>query len=493
MLFRLILLAVSALALSLAFAPFPLRFLSPIALVPLFWVIDTSTPGEAFRYGLFFGSVFYLFHLWWLYALVVPVEPATRILLDLGVTLLFVYLGLYVALFALATKHLGLLWSPFIWAALEWIRSQSEAGFPWGLLGTSLTPYPPAIQGAALIGVYGMSALVVWIALLVYKSIKRRGRAVFVPLLAVSLAVPVVYGLVRIRPSQPWFRVGLIQPNVSPLEKGRVSEREETWRAMLRLSRAAISRKARVLVFPETATLVDISREVGFRDSLQLLANSGEVLIITGTPRYFPTGTMNATALIEPHEPAITQYYMKTHPAPFSERFPFVDKVPLLRRIMTRDMGDMIPGREYKVFDVGGHRFSTAICFEGIFPDLIREFTRRGAEMIVVVTNDGWFGRTPGPYQHNELMIMRAVENGVPLVRSANNGISLVADPYGKVLAQTGLYVMTDLVQDVPRPLPGTFYRRYGDRFSPLCLIAVGILILLRIIPAIVGPKRQAA
>jgi len=482
--FRLTLLAGSALALSFAFSPFPLRFLSLVALIPLLWIIETEPASRAFRYGVFFGAVFFMFHLWWLWTLVVPVEPVTRILLDVGVVLLFGVLGLFIGLFALAAKKLGIWWSPLIWAALEWLRSQSEMGFPWGLLGTSLTPYVPLIQSASIVGVYGISALVVLINLLTWRIIAGRKRAVFVSLLAASVLIPLGFGLARIRPNQTWFRVGIVQPNVSPLDKGDPSVRDATWADMLRMSHEAVARDAVLLVYPETASLVDIERSSSFRDSLQQMADTSGTFILTGSPAFHATEYLNATALIEPHRP-LTQVYYKLHLAPFSERFPFVRSVPFLRNIMTRDMGDAGSGTEFKVFRAelphGVALFCTPICFEAIFPDLLQRFTSRGADLIVNVTNDGWFRKTPGPYQHCELMLMRATENGVPFVRSANNGISLVVDPYGRVLKRTPLFVSTSLVQDVPRPLNPTFFRKYGDQFAYASLLITAILTLVRL------------
>ncbi len=518
--FRLALLAFSALALSFAFSPFPLRFLSLVALIPLLWIIETEPASRAFRYGVFFGAVFFMFHLWWLWTLVVPVEPVTRILLDVGVVLLFGVLGLFVGLFALAAKKLGIWWSPLIWAALEWLRSQSEMGAPWGLLGTSLTPYVPLIQSACIIGVYGVSALVVLMNLLTYRVIVSRRRAVFVPLLAASVLIPLGCGLARIRPNQTWFRVGIVQPNVSPLDKGAPSVRDSVWADMLRMSHEAVARDAVLLVYPETASLVDIERSSSFRDSLQRMADTSGTCILTGSSAFHANEYLNATALIEPHRP-LTQFYYKMHLAPFSERFPFVRSVPFLRKIMTRDMGDAGSGTEFKVFTASlketgrmadnaeetangegllttnyslltNVRFCTPICFEAIFPDLLQQFTTRGADLIVNVTNDGWFRKTPGPYQHCELMLMRATENGVPFVRSANNGISLVADPYGRVLKRTPLFVATSLVQDVPRPLNPTFYRKYGDQFAYLSLAITLLLALIRVLAVLFRPKRRS-
>jgi apolipoprotein N-acyltransferase len=116
---------------------------------------------------------------------------------------------------------------------------------------------------------------------------------------------------------------------------------------------------------------------------------------------------------------------------------------------------------------------SALVCFEAIFPDLTREFTRRGSQLLAVVTNDGWFGRLVGAQQHAELAVLRTVENGVPMIRSANNGISFIADPYGRILKQTPLFVQTTLAGPVPQPLAPTLYRRYGDWFMLVCLLGL--------------------
>ena len=497
---RLLLLALSALALSFAFSPFPLRFLSLVALVPLFWIIDTGRPKRAFAYGLFFGSVFFrLPHL-------VALRPGRagrirhEILLDIGVTTAVRLHGSLSLRSSPSARDISASSRrPFIWAALELARGlETEAGFPWGILGSSLTPYAPLIQIASFIGVYGVSAWVVLVNLLAYLVIARRKRILCGSLLAASVLLPLAYGLVRVKPDQPWFRVGIVQPNVSPLDKGTEASRDGTWADMLRLSRDAVAAQgANCLSYPETATLIDLERATSFRDSLDSLVAQTGVPVLTGVPSFSSRGYYNATTLIEPdHLPGDTvplDYYYKQHGTPFSEHFPFSKQVPFLRNLMTGDMGDLTLGNTWKVFtitlDGDSVPFSTPICFEGIFPDLIQRSTRQGARLLVNVTNDGWFGKTPGPYQHCELMIMRTVENGVPMIRSANNGTSLIADPYGRILARTGLFTTTDLVGEVPEPLAGTFYRRFGDVFGVGCWLLIAVLIVIRIGAALFARK----
>ncbi|MEO0108120.1 MAG: apolipoprotein N-acyltransferase [candidate division WOR-3 bacterium] len=474
--------------LNLAFAPYQQWYVALVALVPLFYAIESLPSGRVFIAGLVYGVSFFAGHLWWLFRLVVPVTQVSRLLLDFGVVLLFGYLGLQVGLFALLTRRLGLLLGPFCWAGLEWLRSQGEIGFPWGLLGSGLTAAVPLIQIASLIGVYGVSAFLVGVNLLVYKALFSRSRQLYMGLLALTLLSSATYGYIRTSlPSRApaatgQTLVGIIQPNVSPFDKGHPSVRDSIWDAMLQWAGQAIDRGARLLLFPETASLVDLRTPSRLRVGLQRLADSTQTLIVIGTPVYHASGGYGNGCTVLIPGGGLGPLYLKTHLTPFSEHFPYVHKVPVFRRIMTADMGDAQPGKELVVFRIAGLEFCTPICFEGIFPELVRQFVVRGARAIMVITNDGWFGSTPGPYQHCELMVMRAVENGVPLLRSANNGISLFADSYGRIRSKTSLFAVAELTDVLPPALPMTPFVRYGYWFAPISGLLVTLVAFSRVV-----------
>ncbi len=416
----------------------------------------------------------------------------TKFLLIIGVTLLFAYLGLYTAVFAILTKYTGLIFAPFIWAGLEFIRTKAEIAFPWGFLGYTQTPYIPFIQMSSIFGVYGISAWLVWINLLLYWIIKQykikdqkktRKQLVYFILLVLSFFLPLSYGLLRVKSNQNWFKVAIIQPNVDPNDKGDRASRNRIHSDLVILTQQALPKQPKLIIYPETATLNDITQDKDFRDVLQEMVDSNEVHLLTGTPVYDQEVSgryYNAAVLFEPQK-RLTQGYKKIRPVPFSEKIPYADKIRLLKKLETADMGDMTPGNVIRVFDFPIGKFATLICFESIFPDLIQEFTKRGADFLVNITNDGWFGKTPGPYQHAELSVMRTVENGVPLVRSANNGISFIVDPYGRILNKTGLFTQTVLIDNLPYPLKPTFYRRFGDIFALFSLGLIGLGIILRI------------
>ncbi len=449
-----------------------------MGLIPLLWVIEQGK--KVFFWGWLFGTIAAGFHLWWLWFLVVPVAPITRFLLNIGVVLLFGYLGLYTGVFSLLVRRFGLWSAPLVWPILEFLRARGQIAFPWNLLGYSMTPWTPLIQPAALGGVYLVSAWLVLINLLIYRMLFYRHRLrVFIGLV-VAFVLPLGYALIRQKPQPAWFSAAIIQPNVSPLDKGDWNSRERIQADLLRLTRAAAEGETKpvMVIYPETATLVDITHSTALGPALHRLADSLDIEIFTGTPIYDDAHQTwhNGAVLIKPGEEVINQRYYKLRLVPFSEKIPYSDELPIIRRLIgTVDMGNWDRGWEWTVFQSRIGRLAGLICFEAIFPDLARGLCHRGAQLLVVVTNDGWFGRLPGAYQHAELAVMRTVENGVPMLRSANNGISFIVDPYGRVLKKTPLFTQEILSGTVPQPLAPTLYRRFGDwllLFYPLALVA---------------------
>ncbi len=461
---RLLLLLFATLGLALAFAPFPCRFFAFFALVPLFYVIDHSP--LPFFYGWLFGFFAGMFHLWWLWLLLVPVEPITRFLLNIGVVLLFGYLGLYWGLFAICVKKLGYWTAPLILPVLEFLKTRTQIAFPWDLLGYTMTPLPVFTQLAAIGGVYLLSSWLVLINLLIYRLLSGKSRPRYAVGLIITILMPLIFGLLRLRTNSPWFDVAIVQPNVSPLDKGDWDSKERIQKELFHLTRLAASKKPRLVIFPETATLVDITHSTDMGPALQRLVDSLDIEIFTGTPVYDDEHRTyhNGAVLLQPQAEKITQRYYKLRLVPFSEKIPYSDELPIIRKLIgTADMGNWDRGWLPTVFDFREGKFSGMICYEAIFADLARVFVHRGAQLLVVVTNDGWFGKLPGAYQHAELTVTRTVELGVPMLRSANNGISFIADPYGRILKKTRLFEQAVLFGTVPRPLPATIYRKFGD------------------------------
>ncbi len=430
-----------------------------------------------FFWGWLFGFFAAGFHLWWLWFLVVPVQPITRFLLNIGVVLLFGYLGLYTGVFSFLVRRFGLWSAPLVLPLLEFARSRTQIAFPWDLVGYAMTPYTPFIQPAALGGVYLVSAWVVLVNLLIYRVLFSRHRIGYALGLVVAFLIPLVYSRGHMKPLVPWFRVAIVQPNVSPFDKGDWDSRERIQSDLIRLTQEAAKDTPDLVIYPETATLVDVLHSTTMGPALRALADSLNIEIFTGTPIYDDGHRTwhNGAVLIRPGG-EITQRYYKMRLVPFSEKIPYADELPIVRKLIgTADMGNWDRGWNYTVFESRVGKLSGLICFEAIFPDLARQFCTRGANLLVVVTNDGWFGTLPGAHQHAELAVMRTVENGVPMVRSANNGISFIVDPYGRVVKKTKLFIQDVLIGQVPQAIGPTFYRRFGD--WTLIIYPIGILL----------------
>jgi apolipoprotein N-acyltransferase len=172
--------------------------------------------------------------------------------------------------------------------------------------------------------------------------------------------------------------------------------------------------------------------------------------------------------------------YRKMHLVPWGEYVPW-RRLLFFVSPLVETIGDFSPGDRAAVLPVGSHWISTAICYEIVYPNLVRQFVRGGSELLTTITNDAWFGATSAPYQHFEQASMRAIEQGRYLVRAANTGISGIVDPYGRVLARSGIYQPSVIVGEARFLTVSTVYSRTGDVFAYACLVAtLGLLVLSR-------------
>jgi len=164
------------------------------------------------------------------------------------------------------------------------------------------------------------------------------------------------------------------------------------------------------------------------------------------------------------------QEYSKMHLVPFSERLPFQGVFPFLKGL-NFGQADFSPGTEYSLFHIGEEKFAVLICFESIFPNLVREFARRDVGFLVNITNDAWFGKTSAPFQHARIAVFRAIENRLGIARCANTGVSMFVDPYGRVSGETAIYTRGISIGKVGSSQEKTFYSRYGDVFARICCV----------------------
>ncbi len=481
----------------LSFPPFPLGFLSFVALVPLFFAIKGVSHKGASLLGLVSGTIFFCGLLYWVPF--VEVEGATRFYLTVGVMLLWVYLGLWVAIFsflsAAATKKLGwlgFLSIPFLWTALEFTRSlSSQVGFPWGSLGYTLSYYPRFIQFASITGLPGVTWLIIAANVLFYLLLAnirvRRKAGGFAACLVFFVSLPWLHGTISIgNPvrSEGTMQVGLLQVNVDPaVKRGGRLYRDFRMEILKRETKRAAEMGADLVIWPETAVPGALSLNSRYRNMVEELSRELEVPILTGT-----TGVIlrtkgrynyyNTATLITPKE-GLSQDYNKIYLVPFSEKLPFDDIFPFLKSV---DFGqaNFSPGKSYTIFSHPKGDFSALICFESIFPRLVRQFVRREAKLLVNITEDSWFGRTAGPYQHAQMAVLRAIEYRIAIARCANTGVSMTIDPYGRIRNRTAIFTRAIVTDTLPLGGGTTFYARYGDLFAWSCLaIALGFALLV--------------
>jgi apolipoprotein N-acyltransferase len=497
---------------ALAMAPFnawPILFLTFPVMV---WLIDGAGAGRrrgvpaAAMAGWWFGLGYFVPGLYWTgYAFLVDASTFAW-LMPFAVLGLPAYLALFTAFgFALAR----LIWTRdasrviALAASLtlsEWLRGHVLTGFPWNAFGYALTEPLALAQTASLIGLWGMTFLAVAMfaspAVLIDGS--SRGRKPWIaPVTALLLLVAMgIFGVVRLglQPTATVANVKLriMQPNLQQDVKFNYSAKAEVMQKYLTLSDRASGpqstgvRDASILIWPESAFPFFLTREADAMAQIADLLPKGTVLI-TGSVRApdLPPGTRvtrayNSIYVID-HDGSVLSIYDKLDLVPFGEFLPFQDWMEKLGFVqLTRVQGGFIPGTRRHALDIpNAPRALPLICYEAIFPgDVASRDDRPG--WIVNLTNDGWFGISTGPYQHLQQARLRAIEQGLPVVRAANTGISAVIDPSGRIVARLGLGIEGVLDSSLPSAIPPTVYARAGDIPAAVIVITAFVFVIRR-------------
>lgn len=489
---------VSGILTALAFPKFNLNFLIWIALIPLFFIIYQSNSKRAFLAGWLAGLIFYGLLLYW-----IPYVPAHygNLPPSLSLIIYFIFisfLALFWALFswwqARINRHvprIAYLLAPFFWVSLEYILTFIFTGFPWGLLGYAQAQNLPLIQISTITGVYGVSFLIVLVSASFVQSILTKKRSPFFLSLALVIIIHLI-GFIQLKKpleisSSGEFKAAVIQGNVSSDVYWDFTPEVEIERLFdhhLSLSRQAINRGATLVIWPEFSVPLCFScpeeRYVTFRQRLENLVKETGVTLLLGTNERSAgpkeTEFYNTALCLNP-DLSFSTYY-KMHLVPFGEYTPYKKIFSFIEKV-THAIGDVTPGREHRLHNYQGLAFGSPICYEIIFPDLVRRFIVKGATFLVTITNDGWYGTSSAPYQHFQIALFRAVENRRYLLRAATTGISGIIDPYGRIIQRSNLMTVDCLVASI-KPLKGlTFYSRYGDVWSWLSLTLSLLLVIL--------------
>ncbi|HXE79866.1 MAG TPA: apolipoprotein N-acyltransferase [Vicinamibacterales bacterium] len=391
--------------------------------------------------------------------------------------LLIAFLALFPGVFGIVQSHLtvrygprAVLLAPFVWTATELGRTWLFGGFPWALVGYSQTTVLPVAQLASVTGVYGLSALIVFVSAAAALAVTGRGRERWVaPSAATALvAVTALWGSVRIedarllRTGTP-LQVGLVQGNVPQDRKWDPAFARDILSDYLEASRAAADRGARLIIWPESATPFTFDQNPR-GEAIRMLARERRVWILFGSDEVDakdPSVSYNSAFLIGP-DGSTAGVYRKVQLVPFGEYVPF-RRLLFFAKPLVQAVGDFAPGEGPVPLPFAEGILTTAICYEVVYPALIREGVLAGSTLLTTITNDAWFGRSSAPYQHFEMAAMRAIEQGRYLARSANTGISGIVDPYGRVIAASGLFESAVIVEQVRLIAERTIYARIGD------------------------------
>ena len=481
---------------ALAFPKFNLSFLIWIGLLPLLYFSTHRSPGRAFILGLLGGVAFNALLIYW-----IPYVPAhygqLPLLISLLIYLIFVaYLSLYWGLLAYlgarttaSFPRLGFFLLPFYWIALEYILGRFLTGFPWGIIGYTQHQNLYFLQLASLTGVAGLSFLILLFQSSFLYSLQFRRRKPFFLVLAVILLIH-IWGYIRLhRPlaAAQTFTAGVIQGNVSSdiyWEMVPPQTVEDLFQRHLQLTNQAIGQGAGLVVWPEFSVPLCFSCPYGpfpdYKETLTTLAREKKVTLLLGTnereeapekPRFF-----NTALCLQP-DGSFTTYY-KIHLVPFGEYTPYPQIFSFLKKV-THAIGDITPGKQATLHHYQGYSFGSPICYEIIFPSLVRQFIRQGADWLVTITNDGWYGTSSAPYQHFAIAVFRAVEFKRYLLRAATTGISGIIDPYGRIIARSQLMTTAVLTADIAPLAEQTLYARLGDFLSLISLTITGAFFIL--------------
>ena len=477
----------------------PLAF---IFLVPLLLVIEQRQPGikETFRLFWWAGMLGHIGKVYWLVYTMehyghIPLPLALLVFLLL-VSALGAFWGAFGAMAYALRKYTNLphiVLIPGGWVIMEWWLTWVLSGFPWLPIGNTLIQLLPVVQIADVFGVYAISmmALAGNVAVMMIVRFFRKQRngfpiietAVFVALFGAML----VYGLVRIPQIDKLYaqgkpiRVGLMQGNIDQLVKWRSSHRQSTFDIYRELSAEAKAKGAELLIMPETALPYWQKTDFSFSKRITSFATKYDAYALVTFPAKVPNDVdsddeeerykkHNAAYLFDPEGNPLGHSF-KRKLVPFGEFLPVAPVILWLKDALrlheARVSAGFKPAEEYRVipYPPGGGNFGVAICYEVIFPAIVRKTANLGTNFMVTITNDSWFGDTSAPHQHVDMVALRSIETRRAFARAANTGVSCITDPAGRVLDATAVYKRALIVDDIRTMDIRSVYSKIGDLF----------------------------
>lgn len=501
----------------LSFPAFDFGILAWVGLVPLLLAIYDRGPWAGFFLSLICGTIFNIGIFTWI--LEVPKFTLTHF----GVmgTYMGTYFGFFGLIFCFVTRRwdlsISLITAPFVWVSMEYIKSNmSFLALSWALLAHSQYRYPSIIQFASITGAYGVSFLVMLIntalaatILMFLSRMERIKNPAFKPpsiraTISLSFAGALLIGLSwyygQMTLSIPIYgkevKVSIVQGNIEQTKKWDVKYARFIMQTYADLTQEASKNDPELIIWPETATPRSISTNPRLRAEVMRIAREAGTYLLLGSSEQQKfeiegsrkLGYFNSAFLISPErENSKYQRYDKIRLFPFGDYLPYKGIFPW-STIGVPNISGYMPGEKYTVLKLPNVKFGVTICWENIFSDLVRQFVRRGAQFIVNMTNEAWFGKTAAPYQFVSMSVFRAVENRVYVVRCANTGVSCIIDSYGRVVDRVkdkngkDIFVRGVLAGSIIPSENKTFYTKYGDWPAWLSLMFSTILLFVTLI-----------
>ena len=455
--------------------------------MPLF-EIHRSWPafrrGRAFLLGLVAGFGYFGGTVYWTGTVVSQYGGLSWPVGVVVAVLLVAYLSLFPALFTLCLGWLGakfgsraILLAPAIWVTSELGRTYFWSGFPWLLLGYSQTTVLPIAQFASVVGVFGMSALVASVsAALAYFAISRSPESIgTIAGLALLLVAIGFWGNRRLEndvlvdQGRP-VRVALIQGNIAQDEKWNEAHAPRILETYLTMTREAAGEGARLVIWPESATPFPFMSGQAGAEKIRALVRETGIELLLGSDHIDANKAYYNAAFLLRKDASVAGIYQKMHLVPFGEFVP-LQRILFFVGPLVEQVGGFSPGLEMVMLPTSYGPISTAICYEIVFPRLVREAVLRGSQLLTTITNDAWYGHSSAPFQHFLQAQMRAIEQGRYLARAANTGISGFVDPYGRVLQRSEIFEREILVGELRMLDSHTIYGRIGDLVAYICVV----------------------
>ena len=508
---RAALVAASGLAVGLAFPKFDFGLLAWVAFVPLFYAIEGEGLRRVFGWAWLQGFASYIGSLYWI---PIPLHDFAGVRMELAILPMLLLAGIVAIDTAVAvwagefiarrSRIPAVLTMPIAWTAVEWIRTYFPIGFPWNLLGYTAYRNLELIQFAEFTGVYGVSALIIFFNAVVYIVIFRRGgsrlQTASLSALTGLMIVLFAFGTWRIAnlksaPAEGSLKVAMIQGNIPQSLKWDPKFLPQSYKVYQDQTTYGAKRGADLIVWPEAAAAflfqpddrypAALAEDAAYREALLTLARNIGVPILFGAPALAQQdghiGFYNRAYLVSA-KGEVEAHYDKMELVPFGEYVPARSILGFFVNRVVQGFGDMVPGDQQTLFTVKGAKLGVLICYESIFPDFTRREVKLGANILVNITNDAWYGESSAPFQVLAMAAMRSVETKIPMVRVANTGISAIIEPSGRITNRTPLFNRVTEVENVSWRTVRTMYTLVGDLFAELCFVLtmVGFLIAWR-------------